>query len=103
MDNEQQNTKPLAPVGNGDALQKAPTREQIVANNNRSLYVKCKAAQEDLAEVAANFGKNSDEYKKKLKQTMAWFDCSFPDLLELAISLLSSRGHNKSSQTIRTD
>lgn len=72
---------------------KKVTIDDIKKNNARTLYVKCKAAQEDLAEVAANFGKNSDEYKNKLKQTKDWLDSSFPDLLELAISHLISSGH----------
>lgn len=79
------------------------TIEDIKKNNARFMYVKCKAAQEDLEQVRATFGENSSEYQKKLEQTMSWFKRSFPDLLELAISRLTSLGHDKLIQTSRTD
>ena len=79
-----------------------PTRQQIEDNNNRSLYVICKAASEDLLEVKTAFGEESQEYRDKKSLVYRWLSNSLPQVLECAISDLTLRGHSTPSQTTRT-
>lgn len=80
-----------------------PTLEDIDMNNGRSLYVKCKAARDDLVEVRARAGAYSEEYDQKLKQVVGWFRHSLTDVFDYALNDLARHGRIESTQTTRTD